>query len=299
MNILVFGGTRFMGKHLVNALILEGHNVTLATRGITEDNFDNRVARIHVNRTSFDSLRKNIPKLVYDVVFDNLAYCSNDVKYLLDTVQCNRYIQISSASVYKSLHNNTKEIEFDASKEHLIYCNREDFTYDEGKRQAECAIVKDYGNISSAIVRFPFVIGEDDYTGRLLFYVEHIMKRTPIFINNLSASMGFIRSGEAGKFLAFLADKTFTGTINAANEGTISIAEIADYVKEKTGKTIVLEENAEIGSYNGAENYYLNIDKAKSLGYSFTWLSEWIYDLIDYYILLAGNSLPLDKQYLK
>ena len=36
-------GTRFFGKHLVEALLQEGHDVTIAARGITEDSFGSRV----------------------------------------------------------------------------------------------------------------------------------------------------------------------------------------------------------------------------------------------------------------
>lgn len=37
MKILVFGGTRFFGKKLVERLVSEGHEVTIGTRGKTED----------------------------------------------------------------------------------------------------------------------------------------------------------------------------------------------------------------------------------------------------------------------
>ena len=40
MKILVLGGTRFFGIHMVNDLIEKGHEVTLATRGITPDYFE-------------------------------------------------------------------------------------------------------------------------------------------------------------------------------------------------------------------------------------------------------------------
>lgn len=41
--VLVLGGTRFFGKHLVEALLKDGHDVTIATRGITEDSFGGTV----------------------------------------------------------------------------------------------------------------------------------------------------------------------------------------------------------------------------------------------------------------
>ena len=50
MNILVLGGTRYFGIHLVNDLLAMGHNVTIATRGQTPDTFGDQVTRIHVDR---------------------------------------------------------------------------------------------------------------------------------------------------------------------------------------------------------------------------------------------------------
>lgn len=33
MNILVIGGTRYFGIHMVNKLLEQGHDITIATRG--------------------------------------------------------------------------------------------------------------------------------------------------------------------------------------------------------------------------------------------------------------------------
>ena len=42
MKILVIGGTRYFGIHMVNKLLEQGHEVTIATRGKTPEN-------IHLN----------------------------------------------------------------------------------------------------------------------------------------------------------------------------------------------------------------------------------------------------------
>lgn len=44
--ILVFGGTRFFGKRLVESLLQAGHDVTIATRGLTVDPFGSTVKRV-------------------------------------------------------------------------------------------------------------------------------------------------------------------------------------------------------------------------------------------------------------
>lgn len=284
MNILVLGGTRYMGKHIVKELLAKNYFVTIGTRGVTADDFGNQVNRLIIDRTDKNSLAQTIPNRVYDVIIDSLAYCSNDVKYLLDSVKCKKYIQISSASVYDELHSNTKENEFDAYRKAIVYCNRTDFPYYEIKRQAECAIVQAYSHIHSVRIRFPFVIGEDDYTKRLYFYIEHIIQQQPMFVDNLNANMAFVRSDEAGKFVVSFVENDFVGAINGASAETISVKDIISYVEFKTGKEAVLADDGDPAPYNGTGDYYLDICKATALGFSFSPLESWIYKLIDYYI---------------
>lgn len=291
MKILVFGGTRFMGTHLVKALLKENHDVTIATRGILSDNYGQRVKRIIVDRINAKSMEKAFSGTHYELIFDNIAFASNDVKYLLDYVKCDRYIQISTMSVYEPLHNDLKEEEFNPLEQKLIWCNRSDFSYNEVKRQAECAITQIYSHFDSVMVRFPFVIGEDDYTNRLYFYVEHIMNDLPMHIDNYNSQMSFISSSQAGEYLAFLARTDFSGAINGANEGTISIKEIAEYVEAKTGKKTILTSDGECGPYNGAGEYSINIEKAKKLGFEFSALKSWIFDLLDIYIEKAKEEM--------
>lgn len=286
MKVLVLGGTRFFGKHLVRHLLLNGHDVTIATRGNASDNFSDSVKRLIIERTDPQNLKQVLSGKHFDVIYDNLAYCSNDVKYILDIADCSRYIMTSSTAVYEK-HIDTKEEEFDPLKKELIWCSRGEFPYDEGKRQAECALFAKYPHFNKTAVRFPFVIGKDDYTNRLLFYVDHIVNQIPMYIDDLENQMAFVRSDEAGAFLAFLADKDQYEKINGSSEQIMSIKDIAEYVKEKTGKEIILSADGDPAPYNGENEYSINIDKAKSLGFKFTLLKDWIYDLLDYYIEIS------------
>lgn len=43
MKILVIGGTKFFGIHMVNELLEKGHEVTIATRGLSSDEFGDKV----------------------------------------------------------------------------------------------------------------------------------------------------------------------------------------------------------------------------------------------------------------
>lgn len=281
MNILVCGGTRMMGKHLVTELLSKDHTVTIATRGRAKDSFGDQVHRICLDRTDVRRVKEALSGLEFDLVYDSLAYSSNDVRRLLDHLTCGRYITISSTAVYHK-HLDTVETEFDPLAEPVKWCDRVEVSYDEGKRQAERAITQVYSDVDSVRVRFPFVLGEDDYTNRLSFYVDHIINQIPMDIDNFECQMAFVRSDEAGKFLAFLADHPFCGAVNGASRGTISLKEIAAYIKGKTGQEPLLSREGERAPYNGERAYSINVDRAERLGFSFTHLNQWIFDLLDH-----------------
>ena len=97
---------------------------------------------------------------------------------------------MSSTSVYNPKHINTVEADFDGIENELIWCDRKAFPYEQIKRQAECALWQQYPEKNWIAVRYPFAIGKDDYTKRLLFYVEHTMKSIPMNIDTLAEKMG-------------------------------------------------------------------------------------------------------------
>ncbi|MBQ7839904.1 MAG: hypothetical protein IJ390_05380 [Lachnospiraceae bacterium] len=193
---------------------------------------------------------------------------------------------MSTTSVYEPKHMDTKESDFDGNAKELIWCGRTEFPYAQIKRQAEYALWQQYSDRNWIAVRYPFVTGEDDYTKRLQFYVEHTMKSIPMNIDNLGAQMGFIRSDEAGKFLAFLVDKDVTGAINGCSKGTVSIKEILEYVEKKTGTKAIIDRSGDKAPYNGEAEYSINTDRAEALGFRFSAVRDWIYELLDYYIRL-------------
>lgn len=280
MDILVFGGTRLMGKHLVNELLAQGHQVTIATRGLTADNFGPRVQRIQVERYDGAAIKMALASHYYDVVYDSLAYSSLDVKTLLDAVCCKRYIMISSAAVYES-GLSLPETTFDPATQPVIWCSRNDFSYAETKRQAERALAQCYPELSWAAVRFPFVIGPDDYTRRLAFYTEHLLQGVPMFLDNLTEPLSFVGSRQAGQFLAFLAGSSFCGPVNAAAQGSATLQNILEYAQQKTGRAALLAGDGAPGPYNGARACTLSLSTANALGFCFAPLHQELYPLVD------------------
>lgn len=292
MNVLVIGGTRFFGKHLVWELLGRGHEVTIATRGKTPDPFGSRVKRLTVDRTDAEEMKRVFAYKYYDVVYDDIAYCAGDVRNVMEAIGHRRYVMVSTISVYNELHFQTVESDFVPEREQLIWYGKGDEAgYDALKRSAECALAHQYAARNTVVARFPFVIGEDDYTERLYFYVEHAVRKIPMWVDNLDAQMSFISADDAGKLLAYLGEDEVRGAVNGASRGTVSIREVLSYVEKKTGCAAAISPDAECAPYNGAPNYSINTGRAERIGFHFSSLKDWIYELIDTYIARAQGAL--------
>uniref|UniRef100_A0ACD5WB55 Uncharacterized protein n=1 Tax=Avena sativa TaxID=4498 RepID=A0ACD5WB55_AVESA len=113
-NILVMGGTRFIGLFLSRQLIKEGHQVTLFTRGkapITKQlpgesdaeyaEFSSKVLHLKGDRQDFDFVKTNLSAKGFDVVYDINGREATEVAPILDALpNLEQFIYCSSAGVY-------------------------------------------------------------------------------------------------------------------------------------------------------------------------------------------------------
>ena len=285
MDILVIGGTRYFGIPMTNVLIEKGHDVTIATRGKNPDSYGDRVSRIIFDRADENSIITAFRDKSYDVIIDKVAYSSNDVKRLLDHVNCGRYILMSSSAVYSNIHADTPESDFSAEAYPLKWCERADYDYGEVKRQAECALVQNYPKMQYTAVRYPVVIGRNDYTKRLYFYAECIMNGTPMFIDDMDSRISFIHEKDAGEFLAHIAEKEIYGAVNGCSDGDISVREIISFIEKITGRQAILKDDGLPAPYNGyPKAATLDTSKAKGTGFKFSDIKEMVYEIIEYYV---------------
>jgi 2'-hydroxyisoflavone reductase len=101
MNVLVLGGTVFFGRHLVAALIANGHRVTTFNRGThREVDAASPVTRIIGDRTRTEDLER-IPPDGWDAVVDPSSDVPADVEATARRLRsAGRYVYISSISAY-------------------------------------------------------------------------------------------------------------------------------------------------------------------------------------------------------
>ncbi len=106
MNVLVIGGTLFIGRLLVNELLKAGHDVTILHRRPKHD-LGRRVANLQADRNDVDALQSALAGRRFDVVYDNVydwergttaAQVEAAARLLNGRVQ--RYVFMSSVAAY-------------------------------------------------------------------------------------------------------------------------------------------------------------------------------------------------------
>lgn len=238
--VLILGGTQFVGKRVVQLLLEKGVEVTVATRGRAADDFGDSVKRLQLDRTDGASVTSALTEKTYDVVFDHTCYSPEEVRDVLEALGdgVGKYVFISSVAVYDAGEQLTEE-EFDPREFDIYYKHRGEYAgmmgYQEAKRASE-AVLYQQAPCPVVTVRFPFVIGLDDYTERFAFHVRAVAEGTPIGNSNPEAKFGFIDSAEAAQFLVEVAESDFEGPINAGSDGSYSMNELLAKISEVVGK---------------------------------------------------------------
>jgi len=283
-NILVLGGTRFFGRKLVEQLIAEGHNVAIITRGQSGNPFGDRVEHIQADRFQTEELTKAVEGRTFDIVYDNICYSPDEAKAFCDIFngKIGKLVFTSTLSTYEANGTPHKEEDFNPYTHDIQMGDRFAFTYGEGKRQAEAVFFK-YAEFPVVAVRFPIVMGEDDYTKRLHFHVEHILNDKPMGFINMDAEMGFILASEAADFLYFVGMKNIEGPYNATAHGTISLNNLIQLIEKKTGKQakISLLDDVDRSPYAIPNSWYMLTNKAEQAGFKFSHLDSWLETLVE------------------
>ncbi len=284
MKILVIGGNRFVGLRLCMALDRDP-KVDLTVLNRTGQS-------PHLKRAAiYKGDRRNIALAGVDKEFDLVVdfACYNDVdaqSSIAHFSKIGRYIFISTASVYDA-GAEMKETAFDPASWDLT--NQKGApsakqSYQDGKRRAE-ALFTQQAPFDHVSVRFPVILGPDDYTRRLEFHVERIERNQTIFVPNLDARISMIHAEDASAFLLWSLAQKFKGPVNVASPQPIRVSELIREVETRVGQRALLVKQPTPQSespYAPSVDCYLNCDLLHKLGFTAVRpIGSWLGDLID------------------
>lgn len=102
MKALVIGGSQFVGLHLVQELVRQGHEVTVFNRGRTPVTFPQGVERLYGDRKEAPQIRSALSGRDFDWAFDISAYVEEDISSMTAVLQgqVGRYVFCSTVAVY-------------------------------------------------------------------------------------------------------------------------------------------------------------------------------------------------------
>lgn len=279
MNILVFGGNRFVGKRLSEMLLQnEKLNLFVFNRGNFHLEQHSRLTQIIGDRNVTNDL-SSIPDQHYDYVFDFSCFDGNSMfkttQFLKNKI--GQYIFISSQSVYPA-GNNLHESDFIPSNYNSEQSNES--TYAKGKKNAEKALVQDCKDF--ILVRFPIILGENDYTGRLEWHVDRLKKNQKIFFPNLEAKMSFLYLNDAARFLIHLMTGTVSGPVNCASPH-IKLADLIKLIGDQIGAQPNLADTYEaetLSPFGIRKDWVMNTEKMDNIGFKPTLITDFLPKLI-------------------
>ena len=215
---LVIGGTRFIGRHLVDDLLEQDYDVTLFTRGNRENPFADadRVDHVEGDRTNDTALEAAATTVDPDAVFDCVAYHPKDVRAATHIfADCEVYVYVSSGAAY-----GREEIPKREDETPLESCTAEQATDDSfetyGNRKAEgdraVFAAADEG-VRAMAVRPPIVYGPHDYTERMVWWIDRVDRfdrvvvpgdgtnlRHRVYVEDVASALRIVAErGEAGE----------------------------------------------------------------------------------------------------
>ena len=232
MKILIIGGTKFLGRHLVDAAGAAGHEVTLFNRGKTNPALFPDLETITGDR---EQEMDKLSGREWDAVIDVAGYLPRIVRLsaeaLKDSVR--RYVFISSISVYADFR---------------IRGLTEDSPVKQPARETEEVTPETYGWLKalcereldvhrSLIVRPGILVGPHDYTGRFTYWSWRVAQGGEVLVQGRPGRpLQLLDARDLAAWLLKMVEEGKTGTFNATGPGRpLTMGELLETCREVTG----------------------------------------------------------------
>jgi 2'-hydroxyisoflavone reductase len=169
LDILVLGGTGFIGPHMVREALRRGHSVTLFNRGRTNNTLFPDLETIKGDR---DGDLAGLKGRQWDVVIDNSGYVprhvENSAKLLSDNTE--HYLYISTVSVYATFAEPFDEDSPLGTIEDETIEEVDGDTYGPLKALCEKRATAAIGEDRITILRPTYICGPGDHTDRFSYW---------------------------------------------------------------------------------------------------------------------------------
>lgn len=220
LNLLILGGTGFLGPHTVNAALAQGHQVTLFNRGKTNPHLFPELEKIKGDRNTQDIEKLSGRK--FDAVIDTSAYFPRSVKMALNVLKANikQYLLVSTISVYRDW--SVPDMDETSPVGTLQDPSVEKITGETyGPLKALCEKEAERlmpGKVS--IIRPGLIVGPGDKTDRFTYWPARVNQGGNILApGNGKDFIQYIDVRDLAEWMVYCLDSQVTGVYNAQTNG--------------------------------------------------------------------------------
>ncbi|MFQ5607499.1 MAG: NAD-dependent epimerase/dehydratase family protein [Candidatus Zixiibacteriota bacterium] len=324
MRVLIIGGTRFVGRALVEALVSRNHTLTLFNRGKSNPGLFPDIEEIHGDRET------DLEKLAgrkWDVAIDTCGYVPRIVRKSTDLLadKVERYLFISTLSVYADFSRPATKEDFPLAQ--LKNETTEEVsakTYGGLKALCESAVLDTFAE-RALIVRPGYIVGPHDPTDRFTYWMWRVSQGgTMLAPEPRNMAIRFVDVRDLAEFFTQAIERISRGVYNVSGPShDLTLENLLNLARKLTGvQTRVVWVNAKFMADSdvkfGSDFPLCSPDKEKhrgfgsvdyskalALGLRFRPLEDTIRDTLtwatsrgDHYALKAGLSPDREKEAL-
>jgi nucleoside-diphosphate-sugar epimerase len=232
VRVIVFGGTRFIGRAIVEELAGAGHEVLVVHRGNLEPADMPVVEHLHVERTDLVAHRQELAAFGPDAAIDCRALTRADAETVLKALPLDiRLVVISSVDVYRAFGALNQNLETDpVPLDETSPVRPTRYPYrgqTPGLEEYDKLDVEDvYLPRGATSVRLPMVYGEHDYQLREEFILRRQRAgrdRIPFGSGSWLACRGYVRDIARGVHLVLQTPAAAGHVLNLCEDRTYSM----------------------------------------------------------------------------
>jgi len=208
MKLLILGGTRFLGRHIVEQLAQRGDRVVCFHRGESTCELPDGVEeRLGDRNTDLGSVSGE----AWDAIVDTSGYKPEQLERSLE-LRATRYIFVSSVNAYADL--SVSGITEDAPAIETFDPLDEALSYGGNKAACERLVLAEYPE-RSIILRPGLIVGRWDPTGRFTYWCERLLRGGRVLAPGApQRRVQFVDAADVARFTAHLLRSEIDGTFN-------------------------------------------------------------------------------------
>jgi 2'-hydroxyisoflavone reductase len=240
LHILVLGGTGFLGPHVVEAALANGHTVTLFNRGKTNPHLFPELEKLHGDRKTGDL--SALEGREFDAVIDNSGYLPKHVTQSATLLQTSgQYLFVSSVSAFRD-QGKAGLVESDPVAP-LTEPDTEDVMTHYGALKAACEQAAEAampGRVT--VVRPGLIVGPGDESDRFTYWPVRLARGGEVLApGNPDDPVQLIDVRDLAAFMLLCVEKQLTEVYSAVGPSErLSVEDMLEGIIAALGSTATL-----------------------------------------------------------